>query len=160
MRAVRFHDRDGCDVLQVDDIRAPEPAAGEILVEAAAAGVDPVGMCFHEGSYQSFAISTIPSVGVTGTVATVGTDVEGFTEGDHVVGTDIDRDRHGGYTELTTVPTDRFAILSDDVSFTAASGVSVTGVTAWRVLVNHDGTQLGDAVLIHDGSGSVGHATV
>ncbi|RDZ38651.1 zinc-binding dehydrogenase [Haloferax sp. Atlit-47N] len=160
MRAVRFHDHGGRDVLQVDDIKTPEPAAGEVLVEVAAAGVNPVDTYFREGSYQPFAMPMIPGVDVAGTVAAVGADVEGFAAGDHVVGTGIGKDHYGGYAEFAAVPTDRLAVLSDDVDLVAAGGAGVAGVTAWRALVDHGGMQLGDTVLIHGGSGGVGHAAV
>ncbi|ELZ55544.1 MULTISPECIES: NADPH:quinone reductase [unclassified Haloferax] len=160
MRAVRFHDHGGRDVLQVDDIDTPEPAAGEVLVEVAAAGVNPVDTYFREGSYQPFAMPMIPGVDVAGTVAAVGAGVTGFEAGDHVVGTGIGKDHYGGYAEFAAVPTDRLAVLSDDVDLVAAGGAGVAGVTAWRALVDHGGMQLGDTVLIHGGSGGVGHAAV
>ncbi|AKU08482.1 NADPH:quinone reductase [Haloferax gibbonsii] len=160
MRAVRFHDHGGRDVLQVDDIDTADPAAGEVLVEVAAAGVNPVDTYFREGSYQPFAMPMIPGVDVAGTVAAVGPDVTGFAEGDHVVGTGIGKDHYGGYAEFAAVPTDRLAVLSDDVDLVAAGGAGVAGVTAWRALVDHGGMQLGDTVLIHGGSGGVGHAAV
>ncbi|CQR53585.1 MULTISPECIES: NADPH:quinone reductase [Haloferax] len=160
MRAVRFHDHGGRDVLQVDDIDTPEPAAGEVLVEVAAAGVNPVDTYFREGSYQPFAMPMIPGVDVAGTVAAVGANVTGFAEGDRVVGTGIGKDHYGGYAEFAAVPTDRLAVLSDDVDLVAAGGAGVAGVTAWRALVDHGRMQLGDTVLIHGGSGGVGHAAV
>ncbi|WP_148415263.1 NADPH:quinone reductase [Haloferax sp. KTX1] len=160
MRAVRFHDHGGRDVLQVDDIDTPEPAAGEVLVEVAAAGVNPVDTYFRTGAYQPFAMPMIPGVDVAGTVAAVGADVTGFAEGDRVVGTGIGKDHYGGYAEFAAVPTDRLAVLSDDVDLVAAGGAGVAGVTAWRALVDHGRMQLGDTVLIHGGSGGVGHAAV
>ncbi|KTG28044.1 NADPH:quinone reductase [Haloferax profundi] len=160
MRAVRFHEHGGRDVLQVDDIDTPEPAADEVLVEVAAAGVNPVDTYFREGSYQPFAMPMIPGVDVAGEVAAVGSDVTGFEEGDAVVGTGIGKDHYGGYAEFAAVPTDRLAVLPDGVDLVAAGGAGVAGVTAWRALVDHGEMQLGDTVLIHGGSGGVGHAAV
>ncbi|KAB1193556.1 zinc-binding dehydrogenase [Haloferax sp. MBLA0076] len=160
MRAVRFHEHGGRDVLQVDDIDTPEPAADEVLVEVAAAGVNPVDTYFREGSYQPFAMPMIPGVDVAGEVAAVGADVTGFEEGDAVVGTGIGKDHYGGYAEFAAVPTDRLAVLPEGVDLVAAGGAGVAGVTAWRALVDHGEMQLGDTVLIHGGSGGVGHAAV
>ncbi|KAB1187814.1 MULTISPECIES: NADPH:quinone reductase [Haloferax] len=160
MRAVRFHEHGGRDVLQVDDIDTPDPAADEVLVEVAAAGVNPVDTYFREGSYQPFAMPMIPGVDVAGTVAAVGSDVTGFEEGDAVVGTGIGKDHYGGYAEFVAVPTDRLAVLPENADLVAAGGAGVAGVTAWRALVDHGEMQLGDTVLIHGGSGGVGHAAV
>ena len=89
MRAVRFHTHGGLDVLQVDDIDVPEPQADEVLVEVAAAGVNPVDTYFRDGSYTPFAMPMIPGVDVAGEVAAVGSGVTGFEVGDPVVGTGI-----------------------------------------------------------------------
>ncbi|ELZ82449.1 Zn-dependent oxidoreductase, NADPH:quinone reductase / NADPH2:quinone reductase [Haloferax elongans ATCC BAA-1513] len=160
MRAVRFHTHGGLDVLQVDDIDVPEPQPDEVLVEVAAAGVNPVDTYFRDGSYQPFAMPMIPGVDVAGEVAAVGTDVTDFEVGDSVVGTGIGKDHYGGYAEFAAVPTDRLAVLPDDADLVAAGGAGVAGVTAWRALVDHGGMQLGETVLIHGGSGGVGHAAV
>ncbi|SEL47038.1 NADPH:quinone reductase [Haloferax larsenii] len=160
MRAVRFHTHGGLDVLQVDDIDVPEPQPDEVLVEVAAAGVNPVDTYFRDGSYQPFAMPMIPGVDVAGEVAAVGSGVTDFEVGDPVVGTGIGKDHYGGYAEFAAVPTDRLAVLPDDADLVAAGGAGVAGVTAWRALVDHGGMQLGEAVLIHGGSGGVGHAAV
>ncbi|WP_416840716.1 NADPH:quinone reductase [Haloferax sp. DFSO52] len=160
MRAVRFHEHGGRDVLQVDDIDTPEPQDDEVLVEVVAAGVNPVDTYFREGSYKPFAMPMIPGVDVAGDVAAVGPNVTDFEEGDAVVGTGIGKDHYGGYAEFAAVPTDRLAVLPDDADLVAAGGAGVAGVTAWRALVDHGEMQLGETVLIHGGSGGVGHAAV
>ena len=40
MRAVRVHELGGPDVLRYEEVQAPEPKAGEVLVRVAAAGVN------------------------------------------------------------------------------------------------------------------------
>ncbi|ELZ96743.1 Zn-dependent oxidoreductase, NADPH:quinone reductase / NADPH2:quinone reductase [Haloferax mucosum ATCC BAA-1512] len=160
MRAVRFHEHGGRDVLRVDDIDTPEPTAGEVLVEVAAAGVNPVDTYFRSGSYQPFAMPMIPGVDVAGTVTAVGPGVTEFEAGDSVIGTGIGKDHYGGYAEFAAVPTDRVAPLAGGTDLVAAGGAGVAGVTAWRALIDHGEMQLGETVLIHGGSGGVGHAAV
>ncbi|WP_411964167.1 NADPH:quinone reductase [Haloferax sp. YSMS24] len=161
MHAVRFHEHGGRDVLQVDDIDTPEPQADEVLVEVAAAGVNPVDTYFRTGEYPPLGLPMIPGVDVAGTVSAVGPNVTDFEEGDAVVGTGIGNQQYyGSYTEFATVPTDRLAVLPDDADLVAAGGAGVAGVTAWRALVDHGEMQLGETVLIHGGSGGVGHAAV
>jgi NADPH2:quinone reductase len=160
MRAVRFHEHGGTDVLQVDDIDRPDPNSGEVLVEVHGAGVNPVDTYFREGSYQPFTMPMIPGVDVAGEVVAVGDGVEEFSEGDSVVGTGIGKDHYGGYAEYAAVPTDRLAVVDDDVDLVAAGGLGVAAVTAWRALVDHANLKPADVVLIHGGSGGVGHAAV
>ena len=160
MRAVRFHEYGGTDVLQVDEIDRPDPAPEEVLVEVDGAGVNPVDTYFREGSYKPFALPMIPGVDVAGTVAAVGESVEEFSEGDRVYGTAIGKDHYGGYAEYAAVPTDRLVGLSKRVDRVDAGGAGVAAVTAWRALIDHANLQLGDRCLIHGGSGGVGHAAV
>jgi len=160
MRAVRFHDHGGTDVLQVDDIDRPEPQGHEILVEVHGAAVNPVDTYFREGSYQPFTLSMIPGIDVAGEVVATSEYVEGFSEGDLVYGTGIGKDHYGGYAEYAAVPEDRLVVLPDGVDTVAAGGAGVAAVTAWRALVDHAALQVGDRCLIHGGSGGVGHAAV
>jgi NADPH:quinone reductase-like Zn-dependent oxidoreductase len=160
MRAVRFHDHGGTDVLHVDEIDRPEPAPNEVLVEVHGAGVNPVDTYFREGSYEPFTMPMIPGIDVAGEVATVGKGVDEFSEGDRVYGTGIGSRHYGGYAEYAAVPTDRLVTLPEDVDTVAAGGAGVAAVTAWRALVDHAELQVGDRCLIHGGSGGVGHVAV
>ncbi|MFW5974333.1 MAG: NADPH:quinone reductase [Natrialbaceae archaeon] len=160
MRAVRFHSHGGTDVLTVDEIDRPEPAAHEVLLAVHGAGVNPVDTYFREGSYEPFALPMIPGVDVAGEVVAVGEAVEGFSEGDSVYGTGIGKDHDGGYAEYAAVPVDRLVRLPGGVDPVGAGGAGVAAVTAWRALVDHAGLRVGDRCLIHGGSGGVGHAAV
>ena len=74
MRAARLHDHGGPEVLQTDDTDRPEPEDDEVLVEVAAAGVNPVDTYFREGSYEPVGLPFTPGVYFAGTVAVTGAD--------------------------------------------------------------------------------------
>jgi NADPH:quinone reductase-like Zn-dependent oxidoreductase len=160
MRAVRYHEHGGPDVLRVDEIDRPDPAADEALVAVAAAGVNPVDTYFREGSYEPFALPMIPGVDAAGEVAAVGADVEGVSEGDTVVATGLSRDHYGACAEYVAVPEDRLARLPAGVDLVAAGGAGVAAVTAWRALIDHAALEPAETALVHGGSGGVGHAAV
>ncbi|MFB6124024.1 MAG: alcohol dehydrogenase catalytic domain-containing protein, partial [Haloferacaceae archaeon] len=160
MRAVRYHEHGGPDVLRVDDVDRPEVTAREVIVAVRSAGVNPVDTYFRDGSYTPFTLPMIPGVDVAGDVVDVGEDVDDYEVGDRVYGTGLSRDHYGAYAEYVAVPTDRLAHLPEDVGVVAAGGAGVAGVTAWRALVDHAGLDPSDRVLIHGGSGGVGHAAV
>ncbi|WP_049899137.1 NADPH:quinone reductase [Halococcus agarilyticus] len=160
MRAVRFREYGGPEVLGVDEVDRPEPAGHEILVAIHAAGVNPVDTYFREGSYEPFELPMTPGVDLAGEVAAVGEYVDGFSEGDRVYATGLGRDHHGGYAEYATVPEDRIVRLPDGVDTTAAGGAGVAAVTAWRALIDHADLEPGESCLVHGGSGGVGHAAV
>ncbi len=160
MRAVRYHEHGGTEVLQVDDIDRPTAGPDEVVVEVRAAGVNPVDTYFREGSYEPFTLPMIPGVDVAGEVTDVGPGVEAFSLGDRVYGTGLGSAHYGAYAEYVAVPTDRLVTLPDAVPFDQGGGAGVAAVTAWRALVDHAGLEPSERVLIHGGSGGVGHAAV
>jgi len=160
MRAVRFHEHGGSDVLQVEDVDTPDPAADEVLVEVDGAGVNPVDTYIREGATDPFTLPMIPGIDAGGTVAAVGESVSGFEVGDPVYGTGIGKNHYGGYAEYAAVPEDRLVGLPAGVDTATAGGAGVVSVTAWRALVDHANLQAADVCLIHGGSGGVGHAAV
>jgi NADPH2:quinone reductase len=160
MRAVRFHDHGGPEVLDVEEVQRPSPGNQEVLVEVHAAGVNPVDTYFREGAYEPFELPLIPGADFAGEVRETGDAVEEFEPGERVFGTGIGRNHHGGYAEYATVPTDRLVSLPDEVDTTTAGAAGVAGVTAWRALIDHASLEPGETCLIHGGSGGVGHVAV
>ncbi|WP_248896639.1 NADPH:quinone reductase [Haloplanus halobius] len=160
MRAVRYHEHGGPEVLQVDDIERPEPAEDEVLIEVAAAGINPVDTYFREGAYQPFTRPMIPGVDAAGEAVGVGDAVGSVSVGDGVVATGLGKDHYGACAEYVAVPADRLARLPAGVDPVAAGGAGVATVTAWRALIDHAGLEPAESALIHGGSGGVGHAAV
>jgi NADPH:quinone reductase-like Zn-dependent oxidoreductase len=160
MRAVRYHEHGGAEVLRVDEIDRPEPADDEVVIEVAAAGINPVDTYFREGSYEPFTRPMIPGVDAAGEVVAVGSDTTGFEAGDAVVATGLSKDHYGACAEYVAVPIDRAAVLPAGVDPVAAGGAGVAAVTAWRALIDHGDLEPAQTALIHGGSGGVGHAAV
>ncbi|OAQ52527.1 NADPH:quinone reductase [Natrinema mahii] len=161
MRAVRLREHGDADVLQVEEIDRPDPAADELLVEVASAGVNPVDTYFRDGSYEPVGLPFTPGVDVAGTVAATGEAVADFDEGDRVYGTGIGNGgSQGAYAEYATIPTDRVVHLPDGADLTEAGGAGVAAVTAWRALIDHADLEPAEYCLVHGGSGGVGHAAV
>ncbi|WP_440764913.1 NADPH:quinone reductase [Natronorubrum sp. DTA7] len=161
MRAVRLHEHGDADVLQVNDVDRPEPADDELLVEVAAAGINPVDTYFRDGSYEPVSVPFTPGVDLAGVVSETGSAVEGFAEGDRVFGTGIGNGGfQGSYAEYATVPTDRVVHLPDGADLTEAGAAGVAAVTAWRALIDHADLDPAEHCLVHGGSGGVGHAAV
>ncbi|GGL52657.1 NADPH:quinone reductase [Halocalculus aciditolerans] len=160
MRAVRYHEHGGPEVLQVDDVPTPEPGPGEVRIAVEAAGVNPVDTYFREGAYAPPALPMIPGSDVAGVVDAVGDDATRFEPGDRVFGTGLGNDRQGTYAEEVLAPEDRLAALPDGVSFVEGAAVALVGVTAWRALFDHGDLNPAETCLVHGGSGGVGHVAV
>ncbi|MFP4218688.1 MAG: NADPH:quinone reductase [Salinarchaeum sp.] len=161
MRAVRIHDHGGPEVLSVEDIPRPEPGPNEVLVEVAAAGVNPVDTYFRVGSYTPVELPFTPGVDVAGTVVATGSAVETISVDTPVLGTGIGNATHqGAYAEYAVVPTDRLVPLAGDVDLQMAGAAGVVGCTAWRALVDHAALAPAESCLVHGGAGGVGHVAV
>lgn len=160
MRAVRFHEHGGADVLTVDDVETPDPGPGEVVVDAAAVGVNPVDTYFREGAYPVPHLPFVPGSDLAGTVSAVGEGVERFEAGDRVFGTGLGNGMSGSYAEQVAAPADFLARLPDGASFEAGAALALVGTTAWRAFVHHAKVEPAETVLIHGGSGGVGHVAV
>lgn len=161
MRAVRFHEYGEPDVLQVDIIPTPEPGPDEILVDIAAASVNPIDALLRNG-VRSVSVPMVAGSDFAGTVTEVGSGVDEFEVGDRVFGTGMHPGftKHGTYAESTVVRTDLVAKLPSGVSFDTAAATALVGVTAWRGLIDRASLQPAESCLIHGGSGGVGHVAV
>ncbi|WP_276246856.1 NADPH:quinone reductase [Haladaptatus sp. YSMS36] len=160
MRAVRYHEHGGTDVLTTEELMRPEPAANELLVAVHAAGINPVDTYFREGSYKPATLPWIPGSDVAGVVSAVGDDVTEFKAGDEIYATGLGNGHPGTCAEYATVPVELAASLPDSVSFEQAAAGALVGVTAWQSLIATANLQPAETVLIHGGSGGVGHMAV
>jgi NADPH2:quinone reductase len=159
MRAVRFHEHGGPEILTVDDVERPTPGEGELLVEVEAAGVNPVDTYFRDGAYGPAALPWTPGSDCAGTVAAVGDDTE-HAVGDRVFATGLGNWLQGTCAEYAVVPESHAARLPDNVGFDAGAAVALVGVTAFQTLVAACSLEPGERALVHGGSGGVGHVAV
>jgi len=161
MRAVRYHEHGGPNVLQVDEIDDQDPGQGEVRIDVEAAGVNPVDTYFRTGEYPVDSLPMISGSDVAGVVDAVGEGVEEFAVGDRVFATGLGNlGRQGTYAEAVIAPVDALAELPEAVSFSEGAAMSLVGVTAWQAFVYHAGLEPGEACLVQSGSGGVGHVAV
>lgn len=159
MRAVRYHEAGGPEVLRVEEVERPEPGPGEALVEVAAASVNPV-----DAKFRAWGVPAMPKTtgsDLAGTVAATGAGVD-YDTGDRVFGTGLHTDRFAGgsFADYAVVPTDLLAPLPERVTFAEGAAVALVGVTAWRAFVDHADLEPGATAFVHGGNGGVGHVAV
>jgi NADPH2:quinone reductase len=160
MRAVRYHDYGGPEVLQVDEIDRPTPEADEVLIEIRAASVNAVDTRFRAGTYGSVSLPGIPGGDGAGVVADVGENVDEFTAGDRVFAGGMGHDDGGTFAEYAAVPAMKVAHLPESVPFQVGGALPNVGVTAWRAFVDVADLKPTEYCLIHGGNGGVGHVAV
>lgn len=159
MRSIVYREYGGPEVLEVATVSKPEPRPGEVLVEVDAIGVNPTETYPREG-LGSVPLPRTPGGDVAGRVVAVGPGVQAFEVGDRVFGTGLQNDRQGTYAEYVPARVERLAPLPDAVSSVDAAAIGVVGVTAWQALVDVARVRPTDRVLVHGGSGGVGHVAV
>ena len=100
MKAVRFDEYGGVDVLNVQDVPTPEPGPGQVMVQVKAAGINPGEGKIRSGALHSRFPATFPSgegSDLAGIVARTGPGVTGFSVGDEVIGYTDNRASHAEY---------------------------------------------------------------
>jgi NADPH:quinone reductase-like Zn-dependent oxidoreductase len=161
MRAVVYTNYGPPDVLEVKDIKKPEPNDDQVLVKVHAAAVNPYDWHFIRGTPYMMRMMMgglrkpkDPRIGVdyAGTVEAVGKNVTRFKPGDEVFG-----NRTGAFADYLCARADRaIALKPANITFEQAAGVPVAGLTALQGLRDHGKVQPGQKVLINGASGGVG----
>ena len=162
MKAIRIHNYGGPEVLQYEDAPRPQPQTGEVLIRVHAAGVNPIDWKVREGYMKDFWPHKFPLIlgwDVSGTVEEVGPGVSRFKIGDEVYSVP-DASRDGAYAEYIVVRESELALKPKSLHHVRAAAVPLAAVTAWQALFDAGQLKRGQRVLIHGGSGGVGHVAV
>jgi NADPH:quinone reductase-like Zn-dependent oxidoreductase len=159
MKAIVVHEYGGPKVLKYEDAPRPEPKEDEVLIRTMAAGVNPVDAAIRAGRFRSGQLPFIPGMDVAGVVEKVGTKVTKFKAGDPVYAY-LSFQEQGGYAEFTIAKENEAALKSKNISFEQAAAVPLAATTAWQALIDTAGLKSGQTVLIHGGSGGVGHFAI
>jgi NADPH:quinone reductase len=152
----------GPEVLSIVDQPVPEPGPGEARIEVRAAGVNPVDWKVYSGRMGADPDRLPMRLGseAAGVVTAVGPDVAGGAAagpaGPVRVGDEVIAYRApGAYAAELTVPASALVPKPARLDWAQASGLMLTGVTAWHALAATDVHQ-GDTVLMHGAAGGVG----
>jgi NADPH2:quinone reductase len=157
MKAIRVHQFGESDVLKLEDVPDPKPAAGQVLVRVKAIGINPVETYIRAGRYGPKQFPYTPGNDGAGVIEQVGLGVKQWTIGDRVY---IAGSISGTYAELALCEANKVHRLPSQVSFDEGAALGVPAATAWRALFQRGGAQRGETLLIHGASGGVGTMAV
>jgi NADPH:quinone reductase len=151
VRAIQITEAGGPDVLIPAELPDPTAAAGEVLVEVTAAGVNYIDTYQREGIYP-MSLPYVPGMEGTGRVRSIGSGVTEFAVGDRVAWAET----MGSYAELVAVPAAKAVAVPDAVPDDAAVGALLQGMTAHFLVHDTYPVGAGDDVLVHAAAGGVG----
>lgn len=157
--AVRFSDYGDIDVLKVEDVPQPSPAAGQVLVRVRAAGINPGEASIRKGVFKDRWPSTFPSgqgSDFAGVAEAVGEGVGAVQPGAEVIGFTHDRASHAAFV---VVPQEQLTPKPARMPWEVAGALFVAGTTAMAA-VRAVNVQSGDTVVVSGASGGVGTIAV
>ena len=159
MKAVRLHAYGGPEKLEFES-NVPEPTLGRdsVLVETAAAGVNPIDWKIRSGARQKDFPLTLPAIlgrDVSGVVRAVGSNVRTFKPGDRVLAA-----AEATYAELVVVAGSALTHLPDGVDLVDSAAIPLVVLTGDQLVRHAVRAVPGQTLIVSGALGSVGRAAV
>lgn len=161
MKAIILDEFGPASNLKLADISIPTPGKDEVLIKVSAISINPVDAKTREGKGAAGGIKEWPII--------LGWDISGevtesnsshFKKGDEVFGM-INFPGHGkAYAEYVIAPANQLALKPVNTSHDEAAAACLAALTAFQNLTEHYKVAKGERVLIHAGSGGVGHYAI
>ncbi len=156
MKAVRFHEFGGPEVLRYEEADRPIAGEGQVLIRVAGSAYSPADAGIRGGTLPfPVTLPHVPGYDVSGTVAAVGDGVTGFQVDDAVLGF-LPMAADGAAAEYVVAPADVLAKAPSSVDLADAAGMPSVALTARQALFDFGGLTSGQRVLISGAGGAVG----
>jgi NADPH:quinone reductase-like Zn-dependent oxidoreductase len=162
MKAVVIHEWGGPEVLKYEDAPRPEPKEDEVLIRVKAASVNPVDVAIRKGYFAKLVgreLPFVPGMDASGVIEKIGAKIDKFKTGESVCAF-FTLGGQGGYAEFVTAKQSEIVRKPSSITFEQGAALPAAGSTAWRALVETANLSGGQTVLIHGGSGGVGHMAI
>jgi NADPH:quinone reductase-like Zn-dependent oxidoreductase len=163
VKAVRFHELGGPEVLRLEEVGVADPGPGELRIRVEAIGLNRAEALFRSGHYIEPVKEFPAGLGAeaAGVVEAVGPDATGFQIGAPVsVVPAFSMNDYGVYAERAIVPAAAVLHRPDGVGAVEGAAVWMPYVTAYGALVEVGGMRAGDTVVLTAASSSVGLAAI
>lgn len=162
MKAIRYDQFGGTEVLHAEEVERPAPGQGQVLVKVTATSFNPVDDHIRLGVLAQ-AIPTplpiTPGLDVAGTIVELGDDVTGLQVGDLVIGM-FPLNEHGGAAEYAVIAAELVAHAPRTVPLGDAAALPLTGLAARQAVVELADVRAGQSVLVNGAGGAVGSIVV
>lgn len=145
------------EVLEIREIRKPEPTRGEVLVRVKSIGLNFAEVFGRLGVYPGIPDPPfVPGIECSGVIESVGSGVKRVKRGDRV----MVFSKQGSYAEYVCTPEDFVVKMPRGLPFDVAAALSVTYYSAYHGLITLANIRKKEKVLVHAGAGGVGTAAI
>jgi putative PIG3 family NAD(P)H quinone oxidoreductase len=153
MIAIGFAAPGGPEVLRPERLPVPRPAADEVLVRVAFAGVNRPDVVQRTGNYPPPpGASPIPGLEIAGEVVAIGAGVDSALLGQKVCALVAG----GGYAEYCLARADHCLPVPEALPLAEAAALPETLFTVWHNLFERGWAMEGETVLVHGGTSGIG----
>jgi NADPH:quinone reductase len=157
MTAIEIANPGGPEVLRPVTRPMPIPAAGEVLIAVAAAGVNRPDILQRKGQYPPPpGASDIPGLEIAGKVAAIGLGVRHLKVGDEVCALVTG----GGYATYCVAPEPQCLPVPKGFNLVEAAALPETFFTVWHNVFERGNLKAGESILIHGGSSGIGTVAI
>ena len=157
MLAVEIREPGDPDVLVPVERQKPSPAAGEVLIKVAAAGVNRPDVFQRRGRYPPPpGASDIPGLEVSGVIDAIGSGVSEWRVGDAVCALVTG----GGYAEYCVAPAPQCLPVPRGMDVVTAAAIPETFFTVWTNVFQRGRLQPNESILVHGGSSGIGTTAI
>lgn len=152
MKAIRFEQTGGPEVLRFVDVTLAPPAAGEVRLRHTAIGLNYIDT-YHRSGLYSVPLPSGIGLEAAGVVEALGPGVKGLKAGDRVAyGTGA----LGAYAQARNYPANRLVKLPKAISDETAAAMMLKGMTVRYLLRATYKVKRGETILLHAAAGGVG----
>lgn len=157
MTVIEITEPGGPEKLALASRPIPQPAAGEVLIQVAVAGVNRPDCLQRQGGYPPPpGASDIPGLEVAGTVAALGEGVDNWMVGDKICALLTG----GGYAEYCVAPAPQCLPVPTGLTLQQAAALPETFFTVWSNIFDRGRLKPGEILLVHGGASGIGTTAI
>jgi len=163
MKAYRVHEYGKAAKFIEDEINKPKVKQGHVVIGVKASSLNPVDHKILKGKVKiNPALPGTLHMDVAGVITEVGEGVTAFKVGDEIYGCagglqGEAGNIEGALAEYMLADSNLIALKPKALSFSEAAALPLVAITAWEGLFDRAHIKKGDHILIHAGTGGVGH---
>jgi len=161
MKAIILNEFGPASNLHLSNLPVPEINNEEVLIKINSISINPVDIKTREGKGMAGGIKERPIIlgwDISGEVTE--TNSSHFKKGDEVFGMVNFPGHAKAYAEYIAAPANQVVLKPSNISHDEAAAACLAALTAWQNMTEHYKVTRGQKVLIHAGSGGVGHFAV